>query len=82
MIEFDGINKIIFVDKTEVKVEEIYSRWKDWVLKDLNAMFFQAFIQDEVNGEIMYYLINDWKIEQKNFDNPLIITGNLIIGEK
>lgn len=82
MIEFDGINKIIFVDKTEVKVEEIYSRWKDWVLKDLNAMFFQAFIQDEVNGEIMYYLINDWKIEQKNFDNPLIITGNLIIDEK
>ena len=84
IIEFDGQNRIIYIDNVidTINIKSIYSRWKDWVLVDLNAMYFQAFACENIDNEIQYYLTNDWKIRQKNNNQVLNIIGNLIIDKK
>jgi len=56
-VEFNGKNKTIkLLDNNPINNEYIYSRWKEWVLEDLNAKYLPAFevIDDE------YVLINGW----------------------
>lgn len=72
---FDGEKlKITVLDKLCVNIECIYSRWKEWVLKDDNAKYLQAFYV--INSEsTLYTLINKWTIhgiDKKNIEGRFI----------
>jgi hypothetical protein len=66
---FDGEKlKITVLDKLCVNIECIYSRWKEWVLKDDNAKYLQAFYVIDSDTPI-YILINGWTIRGINQKN-------------
>jgi hypothetical protein len=56
IVEFNPKDKIIISNINDI--EYIYSRWKEWMLKDLNAMYLPAFKWE--GNEIK--LDNDWSI--------------------
>jgi hypothetical protein len=60
-IEFNGDSREILIYGEVPQIEWIYSRWKDWVLRDLNAKYLPAFTV--INGETQTYIIdNGWRI--------------------
>jgi hypothetical protein len=83
---FDGPSKVIrCLDHVEeLKVIDLYSEWKRWVLEDDNSKYLPAF--NVVGGEATianeiiepyFFLINDWKIKPKEADHQLIVRGLL-----
>lgn len=89
MITFDGPNKIITLDSgvTSVDALEIYSRWKDWVQEDRNAVYHPAFrtiggdpVSPGINAGIYYFLRNDlgWKIKPPEEHINIFLSGNLV----
>lgn len=92
-ISFDGPTKTISVVKTpssgrvDLSIQDIYSRWKDWVIQGTNAKYLPAFsvIGGEPTGPgtfagTTYFVINGWKIKPYEDDHLLVISGN-VVGE-
>ncbi len=87
-ISFDGPNTTITLDSgvTSVTVQEVYSRWKDWVAASDNAKYLPAFRViggDPLGGGISagayFFLRNDngWKIKPPEEDISIDLEGNL-----
>lgn len=76
---------ILSMGTTSFQVQDMYSRWKDWVLaEEQHARFPPAF--RPVGGEPLagglfvaqyFFLINGWKIRPYEGQHTLTITGNL-----
>lgn len=88
MYSFDGQNRIVSLDigVLNFDVNDLYSRWKDWVLAD-NAEYANAF--NTIGGEPIssdgsqvispyFFFVNGWKIRPQEADHQLTITGNLL----
>lgn len=86
-ITFDGPNLVIQLGGGDLTydAQEIYSRWKDWVLAG-NGQFPSAFRTiggDPLGGGVYagaYYFLNNvegWRIRPEAFDHELTISGNL-----
>lgn len=78
MIEFNGTTQIITIDEYKINVETVYLSWKDWVLKDNNSNYLNAFVKENN----VYYLINGWDIRPKADNGALIVLGNISFGNK
>lgn len=82
---FDGPNKIIQLASTSsFLVEDMYSRWKEWVLDSDNAKYLQAFRfvggDPTVAGAALgstYFILNGWRIQPTSSDHVLDVEGNL-----
>jgi hypothetical protein len=87
---FNGANKIISVADApimgtiNVDIQELYSRWVDWVLTSDNSKFVQA--MRVVGGDplpgakqlgLTYFLMNGWKIRPYEADHTFNLTGNI-----
>ncbi len=88
-ITIDGPNKVISLDATTFaySAEEIYSRWKDWVLLSDNAKFLEAFRivgGDDLGGgakaPAFIFLRNDygWRLKKPEATIDVTINGNLL----
>jgi hypothetical protein len=86
-ISFDGPTLTIQMGggQTEVDAQDIYSRWKDWVLLG-NAQYAPAFRVvggDPLGGGVSagaYFFLNNedgWRIRPESFDHELLVNGNL-----
>ncbi len=87
MLTFKGDARLIELDPntTEINVQDIYSRYKDWVLDDEGAKWANA--MTPVGGQpigggsfIAPYivLINNWKIKPFEGNHILTVVGNII----
>jgi hypothetical protein len=61
-IQFDGTLREIKICGELVSTQFIYSRWKDWVLTDMNAKYLPAFRVDDTNETPYHILDNGWTI--------------------
>lgn len=75
---FDGINKQIIIDSgtTEVSVQDMYSRWKDWVYLTDNSKYEDAFRtfggDPTITGQFApsyYFLTNGWRVKVQDGDD-------------
>lgn len=74
---FDGPNKKIYISPEilEISVKDnIYSEWKEWVMKDLNARFTPAIrviggdsLGSGLYAGDLYFLMNSWQIVVDHF---------------
>jgi hypothetical protein len=72
MITFNGATKLIVLSATtELDVQDLWSRWVDWVATDDNSKFLPAFRSvggdtiDSVAGTyipVYTFMLNGWKI--------------------
>ena len=84
---FSGESKTILLTGTgTTTMEDMYSRWKEWVLIDTNSKFLQAFRYvggDPTVGDaslgITYFLTNGWRIKPFEADHVLDVLGNLYV---
>lgn len=89
---FDPEHKLIILNEnvTSFSVADIYSRWKDWIIKDDNAKYLPAFYS--IGGDIVdptigttiplyAFLINGWRIRPQERDHTLVVYGGVIIVE-
>lgn len=87
---FNGANKIISVADApimgaiNVDIQELYSRWVDWVLTSDNSKFIQALRVvggDQLPGAkqlgLTYFLMNGWKIRPYESNHTFNLIGNL-----
>lgn len=85
-IVFNGDVKIISFDTltTSVTVQDIYSKWVEWVLVSDNSKYTLA--MRNVGGDplpsskqlgLTYFLLNGWKIKPYEESHTLNIIGNL-----
>ena len=83
---FDGINSLIILplNVTTINVNDIYSRWVDWVLTSDNSKYLPAFRSvggDPISGTLSlsptYFLTNGWYIRPSEADQYLTVNGNL-----
>lgn len=84
---FDGASKRIILDSTAaVDVQDLFSRWKDWVLLSDNSKWAPAFRSvagDPIGGGTNiapYFFLNTtdgWRIRPHEVDHELRLTGNL-----
>src|SRR5574338_690966 len=85
---FDGANKLIILSSgtTSFTAQEIYSRWKDWMLEDDNSKYEIAFTSvagDPISATQTispYIFLNTsagWRIRAQESDHTLSISGNL-----
>jgi hypothetical protein len=89
-ITFDGATKVITIGfdgpTTVVSWQDIYSRWKDWVLSGLGAQWDEAFglsvggndLGDGIFLDGYFFLRNDlgWRIAPADADHTLNLDGN------
>lgn len=84
---FDGVEKIISLTPgtTSFDVQDMYSRWKDWIQLSDNSKFVPAF-GNSVGGESLgggqfvggyFFLQNGWLIKPQAADHTLTVNGNL-----
>lgn len=85
-ITFDPVNKRIVLDSSSETVQNIYSRWKEWVLQSDNAKYapaFQVIGGDPLGGGLYvasyFFLLNGWRLRPMEADQTLIITGNIAV---
>lgn len=85
---FDGENKLIKLASgvTVVDMQDLYSRWKDWVRSSDNAKWAAAFrvvggdpLVSPAIAPVYYFLINGWKLQPYNADHSLTISINLYV---
>jgi len=85
---FDGTNKLITCLSGTISftAQEIYSRWKEWVLTDDNSKYDEAFrsvagdpISDtqSISPYIFLNTVDGWRIRAQEADHALSIEGNL-----
>ena len=83
---FDGATKTIAltVGTTSFDADDLYSRWKDWVLAGTGAPWPEAFDDfggNELGGGVLagdYFMLQDgWTILPQDADHTLIVTGNI-----
>lgn len=81
---FDGEARVIQLQPGVFTVDarDLYSRWKEWSLNNLN--YLQAFsliggdpLPDGTSIGITYFLENGWKIRPSSANQTLSVTGNL-----
>lgn len=86
MITFNGVTKVISFDTstTSVDVQDIYSRWVDWILTSDNSKYLPAIRAiggDPLPGGkalgLTYFLLNGWKIKPYEESHTLTVNGNL-----
>lgn len=84
--QFDGPAKLIILTAgtTAVEVEELYSRWVDWVTLSDNSKYLPAIrfvggdaISATKNLGITFFLINGWRIRPDEANHTLRVAGNL-----
>lgn len=86
---FDGPNKLIIlntgVDEVDAQID-IYSDWKEWVIKSDNSKYLQAL--RTVGGDPIgagqaisayFFLLNGWRVRPYEGDQYLQIEGNLYV---
>ena len=85
-ITFDPSTKRIVLDTTYVEVQDIYSRWKEWVQTGDNAKYLPAFrvIGGDSLGGSLYvslycFLLNGWRIRPMESNHTLNIHGNISV---
>lgn len=85
-ITFDPSTKRIVLDSTSVDVQDIYSRWKEWVQLSDNSKYLPAFrvIGGDPLGGSLYvslycFLLNGWRIRPMESNHTLVITGNISV---
>ena len=75
---FVGSEKRIYIDVStpDVDVEDLYSRWKDWVLEGTNMQWLPAFRtfggDVTIEGQTApkyFFLINGWRVVVDGFDS-------------
>lgn len=86
---FNGPNKLIILQfgTTNVNVsEDLYSKWKAWVLEGDNAKYDPAF--RVVGGEATvgansiagyFFLLNGWRVRPQEANHSLAVDGILIV---
>lgn len=85
---FDGANKLIIcmTGTTSFTAQEIYSRWKDWMLLTDNSKYAHAFTSvagdpisatQSISPYIFLNTTDGWRIRPQEADHTLSITGNL-----
>lgn len=85
-VTFDGPNKLIICSTGTVQIEinDVYSRWKDWVAISDHAKYLQAF--SAIGGDPLtggqflgstYFLENGWKVRPQEANHVLVVKGNL-----
>lgn len=72
-VTFDGINRLILVNKGETTLNvkrDIYGNWKEWVLQRKNAEWYKAINTtggDPITSDTLlgdsYFLENGWRIQ-------------------
>jgi hypothetical protein len=85
---FDGPNRLIIVASgtLSINMNDVYSRWKDWVMQSDNAKYLKAFSvvggEPTVQGQTItpyFFLENQWRIDAcsqaVNEYHPLDVTG-------
>ena len=85
-VGFNGVTKIITVNTAiiDIDVDDVYSRWKDWVLLSDNAKFLEALSVvggDPITGirslGSTFFLENGWKMRPDEVNHTLTVNGNL-----
>lgn len=85
-VTFNGITKIVKIDPgvTSIAVQDIYSRWKEWLILSDNIKYLPAFRyvggDPTINGQRLgttFFIINGWKIEPFSGDHVLSVEGNI-----
>jgi hypothetical protein len=85
-VGFDGNTKIITVNTgiTSISVQDVYSRWKDWVLISDNAKYLQALaviggdpISNIQSLGTTFFLENNWQMRPDEANHVLTVDGNL-----
>jgi hypothetical protein len=86
MITFDPVNKRIILDSANVAVQDIYSRWKEWVRLSDNSKWPQAFTTvggDDLGGGLYvasyFFLLNGWRLRPMEQEHTLILVGNIAV---
>ena len=84
---FDGATKKINLTSgtISVDIDDMYSRWYDWLVSDDNAKYLLAMrnvggdaISDVKNLGLTFFLINGWRIVPQSADHRLTLNGNLV----
>lgn len=85
-VTFNGISKIIKIDQgvTSISIQDVYSRWKEWIILSDNIKYLPAFRyvggDPTVNGQRLgttFFMVNGWKIEPFSGDHVLVVDGNI-----
>jgi hypothetical protein len=84
---FDGANKRITLPALSVvEVQDLYSRWKDWVMVSDNSKYSEAFsvvggdpISEDTNLAVNVFINNHlgWRIAPPEADIDIVLIGNL-----
>ena len=83
---FDGPNKLIILTAgtVAVEVDEMYSRWCDWLVLSDNIKYLPAIrfvggdaISATKNLGITFFLINGWRVRPDEANHTLRVNGNL-----
>lgn len=86
-VTFDGVNKLILINKGETEIDvqtDIYSDWKEWALLEDNLKYFPPIStvggEPTISGQrldVTYFLINGWKIKPYSGTYDLTLIGNI-----
>jgi len=81
---FDGPNKLIILDNDQLSIQEMYSRWIDWLATPHNSKYLIAMrsvggdsISDIKRLGLTFFMTNGWRIRPMESDQRLIVEGNL-----
>lgn len=85
---FDGENRLIKLSSGVlfVDTQDLYSRWKDWVMLSDNAKWIQA--MRATGGDALvapavapayFFLTNGWRVQPQNIDHSLRVALNLYV---
>jgi hypothetical protein len=83
-ITFDGLNKRIILDSTNVTAAQIWSDWVDWHKNNTNwPLAFRQVGGDDLGGGLYippyFFLLNSWRVRPMEANHTLVITGNLFV---
>lgn len=87
-VTFDPVNRLIIEDSVggdnSLRVDVIYSLWKDWFKLTDNSKWPRAFryvggdpISDTKELGATFFLMNNWKFRPAELDHDLELVGNL-----
>jgi hypothetical protein len=83
---YDGPSKLIIVNPgiTTIDVDDMYSRWADWLVFRDNSKYLPAFrfaggdaISATKNLGLTFFITNGWKIRPQEANHRLTVNGNL-----
>ena len=85
-ITFDPAAKRIILDSAAAEIQDLYSRWKEWVQEGDNAKYLPAF--SVVGGDPLgsgrfvasyFFLENGWRIRPMEGNHTCTLTGNVAV---